>query len=87
MGTTITSACDAPDRGVSISAAAEALLALEAEIEQLRADAEMHYLKMTHALKKMSICREAIDKTLLAAAGGVRPRCPAGNFPELHSID
>jgi len=85
--TTITSACDAPDRTVSISAAAEALLALEGEIKQLQIDAERHYIKMTLAMQKMAICREAIDKTLLAAAGGVRPRCPVGNFPELHSID
>jgi len=80
-------ACDAPDRTVSISAAAEALLALEGEIKQLQIDAERYYIKMTLAMQKMAICREAIDKTLLAAAGGVRPRCPVGHFPELHSID
>jgi hypothetical protein len=80
-------ACEAPDRTVSISAVAEALLALEDEIKQLQIDAERHYIKMTLAMQKMAICREAIDKTLLAAAGGVRPRCPTGHWPELHSID
>lgn len=85
--TTITNACDAADRGVSITAVAEALLALEAEIERLQVEAERHYTRMNHALTKMQICREAMDKTLLAATGGIRPRSPAARFPELHSID
>lgn len=70
---------------VSISAAAHALLALEEEISQLSAEAERHYTKLMLAMRKMEICRQALNKIITKSVGRVVSETPDPKFPELRN--
>jgi hypothetical protein len=77
------SACDAPDKNISISATAEALVALEAEIKQLEVEEERLATKRKYVNQKLMSCHAAIKKLLLATGAKyeakVWPRYPELN--------
>ena len=74
------------DRGVSIDAVGEAMLAVKKQLNDLLDEDERLMAKRLLIHQKMDICLQEITRLYLDANPGFKPKAQP-HYPELHMID